>query len=34
VDLSKYRVVSIWCQRFSVNFGVAPLKPDQEVRQN
>jgi hypothetical protein len=28
VDLSKYRAVSIWCKRFSVNFGVAPLKPD------
>jgi len=27
VDLSKYRAVSIWCKRFSVNFGVAPLKP-------
>ena len=34
VDLSKYRAVSIWCQRFSVNFGAAPLKPDQAVRQN
>jgi hypothetical protein len=27
VDLSKYRAVSIWCKRFSVNFGAAPLKP-------
>jgi len=26
VDLSKYRVVSIWCNRFSVNFAAAPLK--------
>ena len=26
-DLSKYRAVSIWCKRFSVNFGAAPLKP-------
>lgn len=34
VDLSKYRAVSIWCKRFSVNFGVAPLKPDNVVQQN
>ena len=26
VDLGKYRVVSIWCNRFSVNFAAAPLK--------
>ena len=26
VDLSKYRVVSIWCNRFSINFAAAPLK--------
>jgi hypothetical protein len=25
VDLSKYRTVTIWCRRFSVNFGSAPL---------
>ena len=25
-DLTKYRAVSIWCKRFSVNFGAAPLK--------
>jgi hypothetical protein len=25
VDLDKYRVVSIWCNRFSVNFAVAPM---------
>jgi Electron transfer DM13 len=25
VDLSKYRAVTIWCKRFSVNFGTAPL---------
>ena len=25
VDLSKYKVVSIWCNRFSVNFAAAPL---------
>ena len=28
VDLSKYKVVSIWCNRFSVNFAAAPLKTD------
>ena len=27
VDLSKYRAVSIWCKRFSVNFGAAALRP-------
>jgi pyruvate/2-oxoglutarate dehydrogenase complex dihydrolipoamide dehydrogenase (E3) component len=26
VDLAKYRAVSIWCKRFIVNFGAAPLK--------
>lgn len=25
VDLSKYRAVTIWCKRFSVNFATAPL---------
>lgn len=25
VDLAKYRAVTIWCRRFSVNFGTAPL---------
>jgi len=25
VDLSKYRAVTIWCQRFGVNFATAPL---------
>jgi hypothetical protein len=29
MDLSKYRAVSIWCKRFSVNFGAAPLLPNQ-----
>lgn len=24
-DLSRYRAVTIWCKRFSVNFGTAPL---------
>jgi hypothetical protein len=27
LDLDKYRAVSIWCKRFSVNFGAAALKP-------
>ena len=26
VDLTKYRAVTIWCKRFGVNFGTAPLK--------
>jgi hypothetical protein len=31
VDLSHYRCVSIWCNRFSVNFGAAPLMvPDRD----
>ncbi len=34
VDLSKYRAVSVWCKRFSVNFGAVPLMPDQAVSQN
>jgi len=25
IDLSRYRAVSIWCRRFSVNFGAATL---------
>ena len=25
LDLAKYRTVTIWCRRFSVNFGSAPL---------
>jgi Electron transfer DM13 len=25
VDLGKYKVVSIWCNRFNVNFAAAPL---------
>lgn len=28
VDLAKYRAVTIWCKRFSVNFGTAPLMDD------
>ena len=31
VDLSKYRTVSVWCKRFSVNFGAAPVTPDHTV---
>ena len=33
MNLSKYRAVSVWCKRFSVNFGVAPLMPDQAASQ-
>lgn len=33
LDLGKYRAVSIWCKRFSVNFGAAALKPG-EAPQN
>ena len=29
LDLGKYRAVSIWCKRFSVNFGAAALRPAQ-----
>jgi Electron transfer DM13 len=32
VDLTKYRAVTIWCQRFGVNFGTAPLAPSQNRR--
>jgi hypothetical protein len=28
-DLTKYRAVTIWCARFNVNFGTAPLKDTQ-----
>ncbi len=27
LDLGRYRAVTIWCRRFSVNFGTAPLTP-------
>jgi hypothetical protein len=27
LDLAKYRAATIWCHRFSVNFGTAPLTP-------
>jgi Electron transfer DM13 len=33
LDLTKYRAVSIWCKRFSVNFGAAALTPT-ETSQN
>ena len=33
VDLSKYRAVSVWCKRFSVNFGTAPLMSDHMMSQ-
>jgi hypothetical protein len=28
IDLAKYRAVTIWCKRFAVNFGTAPLTND------
>jgi len=34
VDLMKYRAVTIWCRRFGVNFGTAPLAaPAQDSNQ-
>ena len=33
LDLAKYRSVSIWCKRFSVNFGAAALRAT-EASQN
>ena len=33
LDLAKYRAVSIWCKRFTVNFGAAALRPT-EASQN
>ena len=33
LGLTKYRAVSIWCKRFSVNFGAAALRPT-EASQN
>ncbi len=29
VDLNKFRSVSIWCKRFGVNFGAAPLAQEE-----
>ncbi len=34
LDLSKYRTVSIWCKRFAVNFGAAPLRAGPVISQN
>jgi hypothetical protein len=31
IDLSKYRAVTIWCRRFGVNFGTAPLTEQQTM---
>ena len=31
LDLEKYRAVSIWCKRFSVNFGAAALAPGSQA---
>ncbi|HEX7286134.1 MAG TPA: DM13 domain-containing protein [Candidatus Angelobacter sp.] len=31
VDLARYRTVSIWCKRFSVNFGAAALRANQKM---
>jgi hypothetical protein len=28
LDLGRYRAVTIWCKRFSVNFATAPLTPN------
>ena len=30
VDLTKFHAVTIWCKRFSVNFGTAPLTPTRQ----
>jgi len=30
VDLGKYRAATIWCKRFGINFGTAPLAPTNE----
>lgn len=34
VDLQKYRAVTIWCRRFGVNFGTAPLAAPGAAAQN
>ncbi len=31
LDLNKYRAVTVWCKRFSVNFGTAPLKMQMQM---
>jgi hypothetical protein len=32
LDLARYRAVSIWCKRFSVNFGAAALRSTQAAQ--
>ncbi len=32
LDLNKYRAVTIWCRRFGVNFGTAPLSPQSGMK--
>ncbi len=34
LDLTKYRAVSIWCKRFSVNFGAVALRPTEASQNN
>ena len=34
LDLGKYRAVSIWCKRFSVNFGAAALRTGTQAAEN
>ena len=34
LDLSKYRTVSIWCKRFAINFGAAPLRSNHSMLQD
>jgi hypothetical protein len=34
LDLSKYRAVSVWCKRFSLNFGAAPLAAEHTLSRN
>jgi Electron transfer DM13 len=34
LDLSKYRTISIWCKRFAINFGAAPLRADKAISQD
>jgi len=31
LDLNKYQAVTVWCKRFSVNFGTAPLKAQDQM---
>jgi len=33
VDLDRYRAVTIWCARFKVNFGTAPLAEEKQMVQ-